>query len=85
MTEPTLRAVEDAIRDHLAVISNHDGEMLTDWVVVAATYIPEYDDEAAGYIRLIRDGQPLHATIGLLANAREDLLTNALASKIEQD
>lgn len=85
MAKPTIAAIEDAIRAHLATISVHDGETLTDWVVAAATYIPEYDDDATGYLNLRRYGQPIHATIGLLANAREDLLTNALASKIEED
>ena len=82
MSDATKSAVEDAIRAHLA--ADRDGDILTDWVVLAATYLPG-DEGANGYLRLVPDGQAIHSTLGLVEEARQALVATATASLIEED
>ena len=76
--------IDDAIRAELADDAPMDGAILTDWVCIAATYLPG-DETANGYSRFHPPGQPLHATLGLLEEARQTLLANAVASLIEME
>ena len=66
MSEETERAVEDAIRAHIA--DENDGAFLTSWHVVAAAAIPDNPD-ATIYQYLTSDG-PGHVMLGLLAMAQ---------------
>lgn len=75
---PAEKAIEDAIRAHIAAEDSDAGHVLTGWVVLATTYVPRHDGMAHGYFRVMADGQPIHVTLGLIAEANQSYLRNAL-------
>jgi len=75
---PAERAIEDAIRAHIAAEDPDENHILTDWIVLAATFVPRNDGSANGYFRVTRDGQPIHSSLGLIAEANQTYLRNAL-------
>jgi len=82
VSDQTRTALDDAIRAHIA--AQEPDEYVTDWVVLAATALPETGD-AHGYARIARDGQAIHTTLGLIEEARHSYQANATASLIEED
>ena len=73
MSDQTLEAINDAIQAHLADESD-DGDYLTEWVLVAATVVPE-DANWSNYYR-ISTNMPRHHTVGLLHHGLETLNTD---------
>lgn len=83
MTGPAEKAaalanLEDAIRAYNRVLDPDGTEIVTDWVVLAATFMPQYDGNYHGYLKVIPAGQAIHTTLGLLAEAQQVYLRNAL-------
>lgn len=73
--DDTHEALAQAIRVH--VLAEGDGAYLTDWVLIAASAMPE-DPDATTYITETSDG-PLHHRLGLiryLALRGEQLVTD---------
>ena len=85
MMTPAEKAIEDAIRAHIAAEDPDEAHVLTNWVVLAATYVPQHDGAAHGYFRIMADGQPIHATLGLIAEANQSYLRNALLPADDDD
>ena len=81
MSKATIDAIEDAIRAHIAE-ETEDHEILTDWLVIASTFMPTNED-ANGYYRAHPVTQAIHTTLGLMECARHELLGNAVASMVE--
>lgn len=78
--------LEDAIREYLAEHEDaDDGAILTGWVVVATTFVPQLDGRADGYWKIIPEGQPIHVSLGLLAEAQQTYFRNALLPADEGD
>jgi hypothetical protein len=86
MSDPRETRLEDAIREYITTAPDADeGAIVTDWIVLAATYLPEHDGQAHGYWRVMPERQPLHVSLGLLEEARQAYLANGVASLVEED
>lgn len=86
MSDTTLANLEDALRAYVADHPDGDeGAIVTDWLLLAVTWIPEHDGEAHGYWRVTPDRQAIHSTLGLIEEARHAYLANATASAFTDD
>lgn len=63
MSADTRAALDQAIAEHFG---QADGHTLTDWVVLAVTIAPDCEDGERYFGTTVREGQPSHATLGLL-------------------
>lgn len=65
MSEQTLDALDQAIRDHIAA---DDGGYVTGWVLVVAEAVE--DDADRAWYSYHNSDQPVHLTLGLIDMAR---------------
>ena len=73
--------VEDVLRAYLADHDDADeGAILTEWVTIAVTYLPEHDGDAHGYWYISPDRQAIHSTLGLIEQARHSQQAAATVS-----
>lgn len=89
MTAPIDR-LEDAIRDYIASDDSNDGEILTEWVVLACVYPPEDAGTSRSYYTIRPRTQGHHSTVGLIETARsqiqsEEVVTMWLGVATEED
>lgn len=83
MTAVTISDVEDVLRAYLADHEDADeGAILTDWVLIAVTYLPEHDGDAHGYWHLSPARQAIHQTLGLIEQARHTHQVAATVSMV---
>lgn len=75
MSDETYEALEDAIRAHIADLSD-GAAMLTDWRVTAASVDPNYPMGSTGYLHITSAHTPAHSRMGLaLVGYREEKRT----------
>lgn len=66
MSAETRAALDAAIEAHLTDVTQG---IVTEWVLYAAAIAPDCDDHERWYHRVLPNGQPTHATLGLLNKA----------------
>ncbi len=83
MSKQTKQALDDAIRAHLA--DECDGMSVMQWAVVTWSIEPEHIGDGAGHYGVtVPNGQPHHATRGLLDEA-QSIMNEAWSTNREED
>lgn len=73
MSDQTKAALDAAVAAHVAEVS--DGDLVTDWALVAATTTVEnIGTGRTGYLLESNDNQPVHVMTGLFRYASENTL-----------